>query len=78
MGKSKPNHVILQLIVAFILTLLAAIYALAMLTDALKDEGAVKVLFLSLGSFALVAITGYIGYLIFKLVSPQDDEWEDS
>ncbi len=78
MDKLKSNQVLLQLIVAFILTLLTAIYTLTMLTDALNGEHPVKAIFLSLGLLILFVIDFYIAYRIVKTVKATMDELEDS
>ena len=78
MDNLKSNQVVLQLIVAFILTLLAAVYMLSILIDALKVEGSVKVIAASSGLLVLVATDIYIGYQIVKIFRGSKDELEDS
>lgn len=78
MYKMKPDQTLLQLIIAFILTLLTALYSLTLLTDALSTEGSMKVLILTLGSAVLIGIDVYIAYCILKIVKRSKDELEDS
>ena len=78
MDKIKSNHFILQLVVGFILTLLTAIYTLMLLADSLVDQGAVRVLILSLGSLFLIVIDLYIGYQIIRVIKNSNNELEDS
>src|SRR5437868_4070649 len=56
MDKSKPDQTLLQLIIAFILTLFASAYSLTLLTYALSAAGSINVLLLTLASAVLIAI----------------------
>jgi len=78
MDKIKSNHFVHQLVVGFILTLLTAIYTLMLLADSLVDQGAVKVLILSIGSLFLIVIDLYIGYQIIRVIKNSNNELEDS